>query len=403
MEKNNKKSQLSIFKKIFSKKKLPDFLDENIPECLQFLFGNNKEEYLLQATAVLFSKTYPITKKLLERPIDNILEYLPCHLNDDIWLANTMKITQNLDINLPDIINFVKTSEIFNEARKDYEKRIIKQQIENMLYSDDYITTNDNYYKRAIKFDPNCDITFRTCITNILTLIGINRETIEECLEQNNILKNILMERAFKNTYEPTSYTIEAYPEKFKLAGQVHKEKWLKLRMYEYYQTNKTSVDKYGIVTDDMKLTKEELNELKEYLKIKDFERRNEINSAIRHNFQKYDNVSIINENVYLCRRYEYDEKKKETYEYAYIYYDDTNEIHHFDYVISKSRYNKDKQGYYLYTKNYIFKCQSVGLPLKIFDIQNKKVITDEEKIKSIFDEVMEINPSKKLTRKQDK
>jgi len=41
MEKNNKKSQLSIFKKIFSKKKLPDFLDENIPECLQFLFGNN--------------------------------------------------------------------------------------------------------------------------------------------------------------------------------------------------------------------------------------------------------------------------------------------------------------------------------------------------------------------------
>lgn len=395
--------QLKYFKNFLSKREAEQLSDEDIPECLQFLLGNNEEEFLLQATASLFSKIYPITKKHLERPTDNDPEYLMCHLRDDIWLAITMQTTQNLDINLMDIIQFVRTSEIFNEARYDYEKKIIKQQLESMLYSDNYITTNDNYYKRAIKFDPNCDTIFKTCIINTLTTFGINIETIEEYLEQNSIWKNIMMERAFKNTYEPISYTIEANPEKFKLAEQEHKEKWLRLRMYEYYQNNKSSVDKYGIISDDMILSTEELKELKVYLKTKDLERRKIMNKTRKHNLKevnKYDSLVILTEDIYLCRTYEYDENKKEIYEYAYIIYDDTGEIHHFDYVINKSTYNRNKQGFYLYTEDYVFKCQFTAVPLKIFDIKNKKVIIDEEEITKIFNEVLSTNDSKKLTRK---
>ena len=51
------------------------------------------------------------------------------------------------------------------------------------------------------------------------------------------------------------------------------KEKWLKVRKYEYYQRHKDSVDKYGVVEPDMKLSAEEVEELKIYLMQKHNER----------------------------------------------------------------------------------------------------------------------------------
>ena len=45
-----------------------------------------------------------------------------------------------------------------------------------------------------------------------------------------------------------------------------HREKWLQLRRYEYYQRHKKSVDLYGSVEPDMLMNKEEVEELKNYL-----------------------------------------------------------------------------------------------------------------------------------------
>ena len=85
------------------------------------------------------------------------------------------------------------------------------------------------------------------------------------------------MASAFRNEYEPIFYLSESQVEPVE---EEHKQKWLKMRRYEYYQRHKKSVDLYGVVSPDMLMTAEEVQELKKYLAQKHQERKQHIDEV---------------------------------------------------------------------------------------------------------------------------
>ena len=85
------------------------------------------------------------------------------------------------------------------------------------------------------------------------------------------------MESAFRNEYQPVFYLSEVQVEPIE---EEHKQKWLKMRRYEYYQRHKKSVDLYGVVSPDMLMTDEEVTELRTYLDKKHQERKQHIDNV---------------------------------------------------------------------------------------------------------------------------
>jgi hypothetical protein len=54
---------------------------------------------------------------------------LPCNLRNDKWLAKMLQRDQNLEhINYYDILEFVKNSKVFEEARHNYELEIVERE-----------------------------------------------------------------------------------------------------------------------------------------------------------------------------------------------------------------------------------------------------------------------------------
>lgn len=75
---------------------------------------------------------------------------------------------------------------------------------------------------------------------------------------------------------------------------QEFKEKWLKLRKYEYYQRHKDSVDKYGIVESEMTLSDKEVVELKTYLGQKQNKGITQIESDEQEKCQTHGLVKVL-------------------------------------------------------------------------------------------------------------
>lgn len=104
--------------------------------------------------------------------------------------------------------------------------------------------------------------------------------------------RDLCMNNAFSNAYEPILCNLSGFLDNNDESDEERKtlepvdsefeEKWLKMRKYEYYQRHKDSVDKYGIVEPDMKLSKEEVIELKIYLEQKHYERTFKNTKAIK-------------------------------------------------------------------------------------------------------------------------
>ena len=118
-----------------------------------------------------------------------------------------------------------------------------------------------------IIFDENCDIGFRIGIIKTLEAIGMNTEAIEQGIEENACLwRNQEMASAFRNTYSPILGFTDVKLKEMEPISEEHKNAWMKLRLYEYYQAHKSSVDKYGIVTPEMEMSEEEVRCLREYL-----------------------------------------------------------------------------------------------------------------------------------------
>ncbi len=57
--------------------------------------------------------------------------YLPCHLRDNKWLAKLLLKEANLPNEYyKDVLNFVQTSELFQNKRHEYELEIVRWQID---------------------------------------------------------------------------------------------------------------------------------------------------------------------------------------------------------------------------------------------------------------------------------
>ena len=184
---------------------------------------------------------------------------LPCHLRNYKWLAKLIKQYYELDIPRNKIELFLKTSEIFEEERHNYEQKIVKWQIEYMknggegwLAESDFILMTDH-----------CDIGFRNGIVNTLKAIGIDEEAIEKGIETNaSLWRDFYMESAFYNKYDHIWGAYFRDPDAvLEPVDPEFKEKWLQLRKYEYYQDHKSSVDKYGVV--EVEMTQKELEILR--------------------------------------------------------------------------------------------------------------------------------------------
>ena len=67
-----------------------------------------------------------------------------------------------------------------------------------------------------------------------------------------------------KRTYSFKSLALTTKSDKnLEEPSQEHYEKWMKLRLYEYYIEHKDSVDKYGEILPEMQMTESEVIELK--------------------------------------------------------------------------------------------------------------------------------------------
>jgi hypothetical protein len=218
---------------------------------------------------------------------------LPCHLRDDFWLANMLKENQKLFyMSTSMVLEFVKTSPIFQLKRHEYEQEIVKWQIDWMKnYGENWAIDDVEAFTHAFgSFDSSYDLLFRKGVVDTLLKIGMSIDAIEEGLERNaDRWRYSLMSKAFTNEYEKvflvTDYCHISGESEHKMeerntlepADPEFKEKWLKMRKYEYYQRHKESVDKYGIVEPDMTLSDDEVIELKVYLEQKQNERKAQI------------------------------------------------------------------------------------------------------------------------------
>lgn len=237
-------------------------------------------ELLEKATLNFFPKEGVWYAGCFSRPEDLDMHNLPCHLRDDLWLAKMLKQNQKLYfLSTNKVLEFVKTSKLFQEKRKEYEQEIVRWQISYMQHGGEGWLASKEYGEEFITFSPNIDIGFRKGIVDTLMAIGMNKDAIEEGIEKNAPKwRNALMERAFENEYESVFLSIYNYD--LPPVVPEFKANWLKLRIYEYYQRHKDYVDKYGVVEPDMLLSNDEVLKLKTYLVQKDIERKSEIEKS---------------------------------------------------------------------------------------------------------------------------
>lgn len=195
--------------------------------------------------------------------------YLPCHTRDNDWLTSLIIKKYNLDSSDKEIVfNYIVTSEQFNKSRYEYEQKIVSWQIEWMKNGGSRWLADNKYGSEFISFSPNYDKGFRKGIVDTLLAIGMNIDAIEEGIEKNAYKwRESIMKISFNNLYSVSPFT--SWNDcLLDTPSQEHYEKWLKLRLYEYYIEHKDSVDKYGTILPEMKMTELEVTELKKWLKI---------------------------------------------------------------------------------------------------------------------------------------
>lgn len=243
LEKNNILNKQTIRKE--SREKIFNLLDEHVSE----FFPKNGKWY----------------SNCFRQPQEIEKVNLPCHLNDFEWLADFMIQTYNIKyIDREIVLDYVKNSQKFNDARNKYKKEIVKWQINWMSSGGDNWICDDDLFM----FGKDCDIIFRKGIVDTLLAIGLDFDTIEEGIEKNSKLwREGYMRVAFYNVYGMINFSLDGnVRSNLEEPTQEHFENWEKLRLYEYYIKHKESVDKYGKILPAMQMTEEEVRKLKIWL-----------------------------------------------------------------------------------------------------------------------------------------
>lgn len=205
---------------------------------------------------------------------------IPYHIRDNAWLTELILRKYKLYyFQTTDVINYLDNSEYFAHLRDEYEQKIVSWQIDWMLNGGENWIVDEKYGGDLYLFSSKCDYAFRKGISDTLLSIGINNNAIEEGIEKNaNKWREIYMRLAFNNQYYQCIYNIDDDTKDNNYNfDKEHYEKWLKLRLYEYYNDHKDSVDKYGEVLPAMKMSQSEVKQLKSELRIKHDERMKKI------------------------------------------------------------------------------------------------------------------------------
>lgn len=207
----------------------------------QELTDEEELELLETATKNFFPKSGVWYSSCFNRSKEHTYIYLPCNLRDYEWLAHTMQKYEKLNnISYHKILDFVKTSKLFETERYNYEQRIVAWQIDYMIRGGEGWIASEEFGGDFIFMSPNVDIGFRKGIKDTLMAIGMDPEAIEEGIEKNaNLWRNKVMSSAFSNRFD--DFFLDLDP-----IDKEHKELWLKIRKYEYYLEHKESVDLYS-------------------------------------------------------------------------------------------------------------------------------------------------------------
>ena len=243
--------------------------------------GNNIIEangILEKATLNFFPKEGVWYSHCFRQPKDLGMGNLPCNLRNDEWLAQMLRKDQKLFyISYRKVLDYVRNSQFFKEKRHEYELEIVKWQINWIVTGGENWIVDEKLGGDFVYIMPTVDLGIRKGVVDTLSKIGMNKDVIEEGIEINaDLWRNSSMLRAFYNTYNSV-FDITCYGNSVEEPSEEHKEKWLKMRKYEYYQRHKDSVDKYGVVEPDMTLSDEEVAELRIYLEQKNNQRKAQI------------------------------------------------------------------------------------------------------------------------------
>ena len=176
-------------------------------------------------------------------------ENLPCHLRDVKWLADLILKKYNLyNLGKGTIIEYIINSNNFNKLRYEYEQKIVSWQIYWMRNGGENWIIDEELGGDLYLFSTKCDYAFRKGVVDTLLAIGMNIDSIEEGIEKNaSKWREGHMRIAFHNLYSVSRFSLDGSKDKMlEEPSQEHYEKWMKLRLYEYYIEHKDSVDKYG-------------------------------------------------------------------------------------------------------------------------------------------------------------
>lgn len=236
------------------------------------------EEILEEAVKKFFPKTGAWTSNCFQRPRDLHMCNLESNLRNDKWLATMLQRNQNLEhLNYYDILGFVRSSEVFKEARHNYELEVVRWQIDWIRNGGEGWISVEEYGGDAVFFTNVCDLGFRYGVLNTLLAIGMDKEVIEEGLEKYaDKWRDNYMRIAFHNEYEPVFYLADPNVN-LEPVDEEHRNAWLKYRKYEYYQDHKRVVDKYGKPDEDMLMSANEAYKIKQYLLEQDKIRKEQI------------------------------------------------------------------------------------------------------------------------------
>ncbi len=165
------------------------------------------------------------------------------HLHNEEYLTRLL-LKFHEDIPYTKIYYFVKRNQKVKELINNYEKQIIL----------DYL----NKFKKHIKEEQyelvELEEIFRQSIINNLTHIGINKISIEKCLEENlELWFDECIDHSFELLYNYEEESKEKY---------LHKLYFTKMKKYIYYQRHRYIVELYGTITPEMLMTDEEVKEL---------------------------------------------------------------------------------------------------------------------------------------------
>lgn len=248
---------------------------------------------LEKSTLEFFPKTGHWYSSCFKKPTELSMANLPCHLRDDAWLAKMFKKQQSLFyMSNSKVLSFVKTSSLFKEKRHEYELEIVKWQINWIAGHGENWICDDNYGGDFVYLSPAVDLGVRKGVVDTLSNIGMNKDVIEEGIEKfADLWREPYMESAFRNEYEPVFFMSF---EQVEPAEEEHKQKWLQMRRYEYYQRHKKSVDLYGVVSSDMLMTDKEVDELRIYLDKKHQERKQHIEDVKNVNSRTVKKIKLV-------------------------------------------------------------------------------------------------------------